>query len=270
MTVILVASAGGSPGVTTTALGLALLWPRDVLLAEVDPHPSQVLLAGYLRGLAAGGRGLGGLAQSYRTQPENGPQQLAEQTLALTEQPGRRRCFLPGFTHPRGAVLFERYWPRLAGQLDDLGRIGTDAICDCGRLTADGLPPALLQHARAVLLLTRSDLPALAMLRLHLPELATATQQTASDLLLGVVGAGRPYSGAEIARQLELPLLAELAWDPPTAATLRDGAPSPKRLTERPLWRGLQTLSVRLATRATAGAPPAGPEPPIGLPGTPR
>ena len=37
MAVIALASASGSPGVTTTALGLALLWPRPVLLVEADP-----------------------------------------------------------------------------------------------------------------------------------------------------------------------------------------------------------------------------------------
>ena len=37
MAVVALASASGSPGVTTTALGLALLWPRPVLLVEADP-----------------------------------------------------------------------------------------------------------------------------------------------------------------------------------------------------------------------------------------
>ena len=37
MAVIALTSASGSPGVTTTALGLALLWPRPVLLVEADP-----------------------------------------------------------------------------------------------------------------------------------------------------------------------------------------------------------------------------------------
>ena len=34
MAVVALASASGSPGVTTTALGLALLWPRPVLLVH--------------------------------------------------------------------------------------------------------------------------------------------------------------------------------------------------------------------------------------------
>ncbi len=37
MSVIAIASAKGSPGVTTTALALAAVWPRRVLVAECDP-----------------------------------------------------------------------------------------------------------------------------------------------------------------------------------------------------------------------------------------
>ena len=36
MAVIVLAGPGGSPGVTTTALALALTWPRGVVLAECD------------------------------------------------------------------------------------------------------------------------------------------------------------------------------------------------------------------------------------------
>ena len=38
MAVICLTSASGSPGVTTTAVGLALCWPRPVLLVEVVAH----------------------------------------------------------------------------------------------------------------------------------------------------------------------------------------------------------------------------------------
>ena len=51
MAVVLLASATGSPGVTTTALGLALAWPRHCLVADCDRDPSQAVQAGYLRGM---------------------------------------------------------------------------------------------------------------------------------------------------------------------------------------------------------------------------
>ena len=52
---IALCSAKGAPGVTTSALALALSWPRPVILAELDPAGGDVL-AGYGRGeLSAGG-----------------------------------------------------------------------------------------------------------------------------------------------------------------------------------------------------------------------
>lgn len=36
MAIVALVSASGSPGVTATALGLALLWPRPVMLVEAD------------------------------------------------------------------------------------------------------------------------------------------------------------------------------------------------------------------------------------------
>ena len=50
MAVIVLVSAAGSPGVTTTAVGLALTWPRPVLLVEADPTGGSAVLAGFFRG----------------------------------------------------------------------------------------------------------------------------------------------------------------------------------------------------------------------------
>jgi len=47
MAVIVLASASGSPGVSTTALGLTLNWHRPVLLVDADPTGSSSVFAGY-------------------------------------------------------------------------------------------------------------------------------------------------------------------------------------------------------------------------------
>lgn len=241
MAIIVLTSAGGSPGVTTTALGLALNWPRQVLLADCDRHPGQAVLAGYLRGMSAGGRGLGAIAQSYRALEASGAERLLDQTLPLTDEQTTPRHFLPGFAHPAAAVLFDRYWPRLIAQFSELQQLQTDVIVDWGRLDSDGLPSQLIERARLVLVLTRSGLPALARLRLFLPEVSEARTQ------LVVVGGGRPYGAAEIAEQLDVPLAADLPWDPETAAVLSDGDPEPRKLASRPLWRGWQGLAMSTA-----------------------
>lgn len=254
MAIIVLASAGGSPGVTATGLGLALTWPRGVLLADCDRHPNQDVLAGYLRGVPAGGRGLSGLAQAYRAQGVDVDADLLDQTVVLDDNPARLCRYLPGFTHPGSALLFDRYWPRLVSQFDDLQKRQTDVLVDWGRLDADGLPQSLIEHARAVLVLTRSGLPAVASLRLFLPGL-TDSLGTTTALGLVVVGGGRPYGATEIADQLEVPLVADLPWDPPTAAVFSDGEPAPRRLAERALWRSFHALAVHVSSVHVAGRP---------------
>ncbi len=249
---IICASAGGSPGVTTAALGLALTWPREVLLADCDPHPSQSVLSGYLSGMPGGGRGLGRLAESYRAHPVGPSTGLLDHTLPLDEGSVHPRHFLPGFTHPRSALLFSSYWDRLAEQLDDLQSDGLDVIVDAGRLDAHGLPRPLLERARTIAVVTRSNLPALAALRLALPELVNASELASASPALVVAGGGRPYSASEIAKQLEIALLADLPWDPPTAEVFSSGALPPRRLTSRPLWKALQALALELGGQRTS------------------
>ena len=66
MGVIVLASAAGSPGVTTSALGLALTWHRPVLLIEADPTGGSAILAGFFRGTTAQTTGLLDLAWAHR------------------------------------------------------------------------------------------------------------------------------------------------------------------------------------------------------------
>ena len=66
MAVIALGSAAGSPGVTTSALGLALTWPRPVLLIEADPTGGSAMLAGFFRGTTPHTAGLIDLAWAQR------------------------------------------------------------------------------------------------------------------------------------------------------------------------------------------------------------
>ena len=62
-------SAGGSPGVTTTALALALSWPSPVVVAECDPSGGDVL-AGLFAGHLEARSGLLALAMEAGASPE--------------------------------------------------------------------------------------------------------------------------------------------------------------------------------------------------------
>lgn len=250
MAVVLVASAAGAPGVTTTAVGLALVWPNAVVLADCDRTPAQSVLAGYLRGTNAGGLGLTGLARAHReARPLAAALPGETIPLALGEV---RRTFLPGFASPGAAQLFEPAWTGLGDAFAALSQAGVDVVVDSGRIGPHGPPAGLLAQADAVLVLTRTHLPALSALRLHLPILIESLDRLRSStagLGLVLVGEGRPYSAAEIGAQFAVRVAGTLPYDPGAAAVLGEGAPEPRRYQDSRYVRSLRTLSSAVLAR---------------------
>lgn len=248
MAVVVLTSAGHAPGVTTTALGLALAWPRPVLLVDADRNPTQAVLAGYLRGERPGLHGLGGLLQAVR---ERRPfeqiidaQAVDLPPLAEDDEPAR---FLPGFPHPGVVNLFAGAWADLMAALAE--RDG-DVLIDAGRLGSDGLPLPVTQRADLVLGVTRTSLVSLAGLRLYLPALAEATGDDRTALLL--VGSGHPYSRAEIQAQFGTTVAAEVDLSPAAAAVLSDGAVPPRRFAASGYVRSLHAAARSLSGRLEA------------------
>lgn len=232
MAVISLASASGSPGVTTTALGLALLWPRPVLLVEADPTGGSGLLAGYFRGTREYGAGLIELAL---TSSDVGD------ALADLVQPieGTDVSFVAGTRSHTQAGALRDLWQPLSEALTDLEATGQDVLIDAGRLGLVGSPDPLLVNADLTLLLARSHLPALSALR----SWADSAQSGAFDWQQAgvlVVGEGQPYISREVARVLNIPVIATLADDPESAAVFHRGAPPPRRFETGPLTRSLQ------------------------------
>ncbi len=250
MAVVLVTSASGSPGVTSTAIGLALVWPSAVLLADCDRTAAQAVLAGYLRGTDAGGVGLTGLARAHREARPFASALVGETIpLALGDV---RRSFLPGFASPGAASLFEPAWTALGDAFAALSQAGVDVIIDVGRMGPQGPPAGLLTHCDAVLALTRTHLPALSGLRLHLPILAESLERARSSttgLGLVVVGEGQPYSAAEIAAQFATPVVGTVVHDPAAAAVLGEGTPEPRRFGDSRYIRSLRSLSSATVAR---------------------
>jgi len=254
--VLLFCSAHGAPGVTTTALACALTWPADVLLADCDRDPSQAVLAGYLQGTDAGGRGLAALAQAHR----DGLDLVGEvrtQSVPLGDDSTTRRWFLPGFTHASSVAWFAPVWPGLAEAMAERARLGCDVIVDGGRIGRDGLPGPLVARADRVAVVVRSSLPDLAALRLALPDLRSALADGGGFAQLGlvVVGPGRPYTEREIAAQFRLPVWGVLPWAPKDAALLADGAGTQTaRLADRPLLRAARALASSMFAAAASEA----------------
>ena len=240
MALVILASATGAPGCTTSALGLALNWPGVSLLVDADRNPSQSLLAGYLQGVDPGRRGFTGLLQAHR---ERRPfaSEIAGQCVQLGDD--TRRWLLPGFAHPAASSLFTAAWPDLVGALD---RFEGDVIVDAGRVGRDGIPRPLAEAADAVLLVTRSSLVSLAGARLYLPLLSEAVDLGRLGLL--VVGPGRPYSRSELGRQFGTEVRATLPWDPDGAAVYAEGQARGRKFDASAYVRSLRTAAESLAS----------------------
>jgi len=247
MAVFTLTCASGAPGVTTTALGLALAWPRDVVLVDADRTASQSVLAGYLSDVPTGGRGLTSLTQLWRDGLDLAsdlPKHMVALPDANTLAP--RRWFVPGFARPGSSGLFEPVWPELMDTLAGLDLSGIDVILDAGRWGAQGLPAAVIANTRWLGVVTRSTLRALATLRLYLPDV-TATTDAVPSIIAGlvVVGPGAPYSTHEIADHFKW-TADELPWQPEDAAHLSDGVPGRPRADKRPLTRSYAALAEKL------------------------
>lgn len=250
MALIVFTSAPGSPGVTTTTLALALTWPRDVLLADCDRDPAQTLLAGYLRGMDSGGRGLTALAGAHR-EDRSIPDELLHHTLPLAEGDSTDRRFLPGFAQPAAVRLFDTVWGPLAEAFETLDERGMDVLVDAGRIGAHGLPSQLLASADLVLALTRSTLRGLAALRLHLPTLRDQLARLPVEvpLGLGVVGPGKPYAPKEIEGQFAVPTWLEFPLEARAAAVLLEGEREPRKFADHHFVGRARAQAKHLADR---------------------
>jgi hypothetical protein len=159
MALIAVASDKGAPGVTTTALALASVWPEPVLLAECDPAGGDLVF----RFPAADGRqldqrrGLLSLAVAGR----RGYQQ--QEVWPHTQKIHGGLDVLLGVTNAEQGAGLSTLWGPLARTLGALP--GTDVIADCGRLGPEGPFYDLLAEADAVLLITRPELGDIIRLR---------------------------------------------------------------------------------------------------------
>jgi hypothetical protein len=248
-------SARGAPGVTTTALGLALAWHRPVLLVEADVAAGSAILAGYLRGTIAHERGLRDVAAAISMgEPLN-----EAINATLIDLPGGRARLLPGLANASQAPVATRAWEPLALHLRDLDDAGMDVIIDLGRWGARHGPEPLLPHLDLMLLVTASDLPGIYAARGWAPVLSVEldTLGRGSDALRTlVVGPDRPYSTREVADALELPVLGSLPWDPQTAGVLSHGQPPHRAAARAPLGRGLTALAAATAEALSGRSTP--------------
>lgn len=234
MAIIVLTSAAGSSGVTSTWVGTALSWPSPVVAVEADPSAGSQVLAGYFRGLAR--PGLSELALAHRQGD------LVEVLPSLLfPAADSQASFLPGIRTYRQAGAVAQLWPALLSALRDLeATTGVDVLVDAGRLGLLGSPVPLIEDADVVVLVTGSGLPELAAARGWLPSLEGSQQV---GLLL--VDPGHPYTPSEIERDLGVPVIATLPWEPSAARWWSHGEQH-RRHVRTPLARAVAALGGKL------------------------
>lgn len=220
MPMITLTSANGAPGVTTTALALAVSWPRPVFLLEADPSGGSALLAGFWRGT----RDRAGVVELVKAHRAG----LLAQTLLRTAMPieGSQASVIVGARSHEQAAGLARLWEPLTGVVRDLAARDQDVIVDAGRLGMGSSPTPLIDQADMTLLVARSGLPAIAGARSWARALAEGTLP-GHEVRVLLVGDGRPYKAAEIGQALGVAVIGSIVWDPERAAVFSDGAARP-------------------------------------------
>ena len=253
MSLVAVAAAKAAPGVTTSALAMAAVWPTDrqVLLVEADPGGGDLAARFEL----AAQPGLVSLAAAARRQIDGAlvgehAQRLPGGLGVLVGPPGAEQA---------AAALGMLAPPVLAG-LDRLD--GVDVIADLGRLDPASTALGLARVASLLLVVVRPRLDELQ----HLAHRVAALRGECRALGVVLVGSG-PYPAEEIAGALGVEVLAWLPADPRGASLLGGAGASAGALRRTPLLRaarGMAEAAVgRLASPASAAAAaaPASTEP---------
>jgi hypothetical protein len=226
VSILALASAKGSPGVTTTALALASWWPRPSVLVEADPAGGDLAAR---TGLAEE-PGLVGLAAALRRDRPDAP--LNSELLHHYQQRspiGVEVVAAPASSQQAGAAV-----SLLAVQAARPARIGGDLLVDLGRLVArsrsDAAPDAqqMSRAADVVVWVCRPELADLAHVAVALaPEHSVATEAVRTDpaqtgAVIVLCGEG-PYPANEVSATLGCPVLGSLPADNAGAAALWGG-----------------------------------------------
>lgn len=235
MAVVALTSAAGSPGVSTSVVGLSLAWHRPCLVVEADPTGASALLTGYMRQYAAGGIvSVFDIAVRLR---QSG--QMPNLMEAAAKVPNTNIRLLSGIRSHNQAQSMTEAWPQILQKLRLLDAAGIDVIIDVGRLGLIGSPTTLVTGADLVLLTTRSTLPAVVAANSWAPTLISDVGTDTGHLGLLLIGEGRPYKAPEISDQLHIPVVATLPSDPTTAEVFSLGATAGRRFDRSPLYRSL-------------------------------
>ncbi|MGW5721929.1 carbon monoxide dehydrogenase maturation protein [Amycolatopsis sp. NPDC003865] len=236
---IALASVKGSPGVTTFTLALAASWPTEVRRVVVECDPAGGDLAQRF-GLAAS-PGLLSLAAAARQPVDPDVVWSHTQPLpgGLQVMPGpsggqQARAALSTLTSPSSPLYSAACRPAVA------------MFADCGRLDPCSPAEAVIRHADVLLVISGTYSDELAHLATRVHELG----RTAARACL--VLAGRGHSTHAVERELGVPVMARIPYDPGAAARYTGRAAIGRRRTG-----GLVRVASDVSQALLVESPPA-------------
>jgi len=242
MTVLVVGSVRGGPGVTGTALLLGG-WLDDSVVAEADLDGGVVAIR-YRLGREPG---LTTLAAAQVTDPEGWRDH--------TQDAGG----VPVLVGPDAPDRMAMLWSRAGRHLGPaLAASTASVVVDAGRLRFGDASSEPLASASLTLMLVRPVPEDLVGLAHRLPAL-----QRAVDVAVLLVGPGA-YSPDDVSSELGVDVLGVLPDDRRSAALLAAGGASSRGLARTPLARAVRSVADAVAARVGTGDPAAAGSRPTG------
>lgn len=236
MPIIVLTTATGAPGASTTALGLTLSWPGPALLVEADPAGTS-LVPGWFRGaIDPQERNIVNLALVEHAEDLN--EAVFDQAISIGDDEYPRLALL-GLVDPVQAPALDerRWWEPISTAFQSLSSAGYAVIIDAGRLTQGSYPMPLLAVADQVLLVCRAELADILRAFPIATQLKGALTQTGNADTFGVIAIGngghRYYPASAVAKQMGAHFAYSLPDDPLSAAALSAGLALPPRLPAR-------------------------------------
>ncbi|WP_102191298.1 hypothetical protein [Microbacterium aurantiacum] len=255
MAIITLASVTGAPGVSTTAVALALQNPKPTMLIEADISRTSSILPGTLQGQVQHTTGLTEAAVADQRNDLTA-QVLWDQTVELAPD----TVLVPGFRTLSGAAgTTPGFWRELIHAATPLETSGWDVIIDLGRLRFNDIRIPLMRESDSVTLLVDGTLPTTAAVFSHTHELdeygrsvprgwlLTALGEVGHDSYVDLIYTERPegqwtYPSQDAPKALGLKLLGKLPWDPKNASPYLWGANGPRNPKKAPYVRSIDAL----------------------------
>jgi hypothetical protein len=242
--IVAVGSDKGSPGATTLATALGLVWPGDRLVCELDPRGADLPF----RLMAANGQHMAAVPSiatlAVDARPGAAPPQMARYAQATV----LGVPVIRGEVSTRAANKVAPHLPAIAGLAASWpGAV----ISDVGSLQPSNPALVAAKAASIVLLVMRASTEGLGHLRDRIEELSGYVGDPSRDWTsIGVVlVASTREEGAAVHRTRALldsigspaPVVGVFPYDPAAAAALW-GGPLSKRITKGPLVRSAEKL----------------------------